>query len=75
MPSYRITFSKNLLSSDGRRFKCPQQTVAVDAASPEAALKAARRQFEQQRHLGNWRQHADEAEIADDLTNVSSRIP
>ena len=65
MPIYRVTFSKNLLSSDGHPFRCSQQTVAVDAANATAALRAAERQFARQRHVDDWRHHADEAEVAE----------
>jgi hypothetical protein len=62
MPAYQVSFFKNLLSSNGRACKCPQQVITVDARSPQAALDAAKQQFERRRSIPDWRLHADVAE-------------
>jgi hypothetical protein len=42
MSCYRVTFFKNLLSSDGHPFKCVQQVVDVrHARSADRAVEAA----------------------------------
>jgi hypothetical protein len=64
MTRYRVTFFKNVLSSDGHQFKCPQRTMEVRSAkSLEGALEAAQRQYERLDRLHDWRLHADAAEI------------
>ena len=55
-----ISFFKNLLSSDGRRFKCLQERVYVP--NPESVAEAeerASRHFEKLHGVPNWRLHAD----------------
>jgi hypothetical protein len=74
MPSYKVSFIKNLLSSDGHQFKCVQQTTTDDAPNPQAAVDAAKRQFEKQWQIPDWRLHADEMEAAEvpDLTDAET---
>lgn len=57
--AYSVRFSKNLLSSDGHPFQCPQETIRVIAKSAEEATQVAQKQFEDHRHVGNWQLHAD----------------
>jgi hypothetical protein len=73
MPSYKICFSKNLLSSDGHQFKCVQQTITVDANNPQAAIEAGKRQFERQKHARKWRLYADQAEATENRELPDSR--
>jgi hypothetical protein len=47
MFTYRVSFSKNPLSSDGRPFKCLQRRIAVgDVESAAQAAESASRAFE-----------------------------
>jgi hypothetical protein len=62
MPGYRVNFFKNLLSSDGHPFKCPQRTIDVaSAASSEEAIRSAWVDYERAMN-GNARFCADVAE-------------
>lgn len=64
MTKYRVTFFKNLLSSDGHPFKCPQRTVEVHRAkSIERALAAAQHRYQRLTGDRDWRLHADTAEM------------
>ena len=64
MARYRVSFFKNLLSSDGRQFKCLQQQVDVTNSEGVAcATESASRQFEKRNGLRHWQQMADSLEI------------
>jgi hypothetical protein len=64
MSRYRVSFFKNLLSSDGHQFRCLQQSVVIRRArSPDRAIEAAKRRFERCCHLADWRLHADGVEL------------
>ncbi len=65
MADYRVSFFKNLVSSDGHRFKCLQCEIEVrDSASPAQAIETASREFELRHGLRNWKCHADLVEVA-----------
>ena len=64
MTSYRVTFFKNLVNSNGHQFKCPQGTIEIRRArSYERALRAAEIRFERVKNIGNWTLYADVAEV------------
>ena len=73
MNSYRVSFYKDLLNSDGHSFKCLQRQVDVQSDGPSQALVLA------ERLVDNERLNADCVEVvhlADDhheLANPSSR--
>jgi hypothetical protein len=65
MADYRISFFKNLVSSNGHRFKCLQGQIDIcGSAGPAEAVEAASREFELRHGLSDWRFHADLVEIA-----------
>lgn len=41
MAQYQVTFYKDLLSSDGHQFHCPQSVIDVDADTPNSAVQLA----------------------------------
>jgi hypothetical protein len=44
--SYRVSFFKNLLSTDGHQFRCLQQSIVIRRArSVERAVEAAKRRL------------------------------
>lgn len=64
MARYRVSFFKNLLSSDGHQFKCLQSQVDVgnsDGATQAAEL--ASQQFARLHGLKDWKQMADSFEV------------
>jgi hypothetical protein len=64
MRTYKITFYKNLLSSDGHPFRCPQQVIVSEGHTSAEAVDAAKREFAGQWKVRDWRQHADEYDVA-----------
>jgi hypothetical protein len=71
MTRYRVTFFKNLLSSDGHRFKCPQGTIEINCArSADRAVQAAQHRFERLRHMPEWKLQADYLELEVDDKNA-----
>ena len=64
MATYRVTFFKDLLSSDGHKFKCPQATIEIrNARNIERAIRAAERRFERLQSPRDWKLHADYFEV------------
>jgi hypothetical protein len=62
--NYRVSFFKDLLSSDGHQFRCLQRSIVIRRArSIERAVEAAKRRFERQCHVVDWRLHADGVEL------------
>ncbi len=64
MARYRVSFFKNLLSSDGHQFKCLQSEV--DIANSDSAAQAAElasQKFARLRRLKNWKLMADSVEV------------
>jgi hypothetical protein len=64
MDRYVVTFFKNVLDSNGHRFKAPQENIEIRAAAPEQAIAAAELRFASMRQIPNWRYHADTVEIS-----------
>ena len=65
MADYRISFFKNLCSSNGHPFKCLQGEIEVrGSAGPAQAIETAAREFALQHGLRDWRFHADIVEVA-----------
>jgi hypothetical protein len=59
--SYRVSFFKNLLSTDGHQFRCLQQSIVIRRArSVERAVEAAKSCL---CHAVDWRLHADGIEL------------
>jgi hypothetical protein len=64
MTEYRISFFKNLLSSDGHLFKCFQQAIEIRRArNAGRAIEAAERRYERLRHVADWKLCADALEL------------
>ena len=59
---YRVSFSKNIISSDGHPYKCLQDVIVVTANTQDEALEMAKKQFQDRRSIHNWQHHADEVE-------------
>jgi hypothetical protein len=49
MNSYRVSFYKNLLNSDGHSFKCLQRQVDVQSDGPSHAMMLAERLVDNER--------------------------
>jgi hypothetical protein len=64
MPSYRVTFFKDLLSSDGHQFKCPQRTIEIRRSKDyDRAIAAAKRRYQRLTRIPDWKRRADWFEI------------
>jgi hypothetical protein len=64
MSHYRVSYFKNLLSSDGHQFKCLQQQFDLfNVANVEEAAQTAARQFENLHGLHSLKIFADVIEI------------
>jgi hypothetical protein len=64
MSGYRVSFFKNLLSSDGHCFKCLQGRIDVpDSENAALAAEAASRKFERLHGSRDWKLHADSIEV------------
>jgi hypothetical protein len=62
--SYRVSFFKALLSSDGHQLRCLQQSIVIRRArSVERAVEAAKRRFERRCRVTDWRLYADGVEL------------
>ena len=71
MTSYRVSFFKYVLSSDGHPFKCLQQVIEIRRAkSADRAVQAAERQYEKLRGIYKWTLHADYLELEVDGKKV-----
>ena len=57
MNTYRVSFYKDLLNSDGHSFKCLQRQVEVQSGGPSQALVLA------ERLVDNERLNADRVEV------------
>lgn len=61
---HEVIFHRTVPDSSGHRHKVPLTTVYVtDRASPDEAVAAAIRRFEQERGVGSWRLIADHYEV------------
>jgi hypothetical protein len=63
MTSYKVTFFKHVLSSDGHRFKAPQATISVRAENVKEAERRAQSDFACLRGISHWTLHADIVEV------------
>ena len=64
MTCYRVSFFRELLSSDGHPYKCLQQTIDVRRArNPDRAMLTAERRFERRHHVAYWTLCADFVEL------------
>jgi hypothetical protein len=64
LPRYRVSFFKNLLSSDGHQFKCLQSEVDIaHSDSATQAVEVATQQFARLHRLKNWKLMADSVEV------------
>lgn len=70
MRRYNVSFVKNLLNSNGHRFKCTQGVFTIDAKSPAEAVDAAKEKFEVS--IGDWRLYADIVEIGEAMGQPAS---
>lgn len=74
MTHYRASFFKNLLSSDGRPFKCLQQAIEIrHAKNAVRAVEAAKRRYERRHYVSDWTLYADIIELEIDGTRVDFR--
>ncbi len=63
MTGYRVTFFKDLLSSDGHPFKVLQRTITVARSkTADRAVQVAQRRFERVKNIPDWKLHADSVE-------------
>ena len=76
MNRYLVTFFKNVSSSDGHIFKCPQQRIEIrHAKSADRAIQAAERRYERLCKLADWKLHADTREVEVDGDKVDHQEP
>jgi hypothetical protein len=62
--SYRVSFFKDLISSDGHQFRCLQQNIVIRRArNDDRAVEAAKRRFQRLCHVADWRFYADGFEL------------
>jgi hypothetical protein len=74
MTNYRVSFFKDVLSSDGHPFKCLQQVFEIrDARSAHRAVQAAECQYQGLRGIQKWTLHADYLEVEIDGKKVDYR--
>jgi hypothetical protein len=65
MPGYRVSFYKNLLSSDGHSFKCLQQQIDVpESDDVDHAAETASKLFATLHGMRDWKLYADSVEVA-----------
>jgi hypothetical protein len=48
---YTVTFFKHVLSSNGHRFKAPQEKIEILSENSEEAIETARRRFSEMRQI------------------------
>lgn len=71
MSCYRVTFFKNLLSSDGHPFKCVQRVIDIrHARSADRAVEAAELRYERLHCVHDWTLFADLLELEVDGKKV-----
>jgi two-component system, LuxR family, response regulator FixJ len=64
MSRYRVSFFKNVISSDGHCFRCLQQSIEIRRArNPDRAIEAAERRYERIHRVSDWRLFADALEL------------
>jgi hypothetical protein len=71
MSCYRVTFFKNLLSSDGHPFKCIQRAIDIrHARDADRAVEAAELRYERLHRVHDWTLYADFLELEVDGKKV-----
>jgi hypothetical protein len=71
MTSYRVSFFKDVLSSDGHPFTCLQKVIEIRRVkSADRAVQAAKRQYQELRGIYDWTLHADYFELEVDGKKV-----
>ena len=74
MTSYRVTFFKNLVNSNGHQFTCPQGTIEIlRARNYRRAFQAAERRYERVKKIANWTLYADFAELETNEANARAQ--
>ena len=64
MVRYRVSFFKDLNSSDGHPFKCIQKVIEIrHARSADRAVKAAELRYERLHRVHDWTLHSDCLEL------------
>ena len=64
MTAYRVSFFKNLLSSDGHPFRCIQRIIKINhARTDDRAIKAAELRYERLKQVHDWKLYADGVEL------------
>jgi hypothetical protein len=67
MTNYRVSFVKDVLSSDGHVFKCIQQVIDIaDAKNLDSAVETAQLKYRGLRGIRDWKLHADYLELEAD---------
>jgi hypothetical protein len=65
MPGYRVSFYKDVLSSDGHSFKCLQQQIDVpESENTIQAAESASKTFASLHGLRDWTLYADSLEVS-----------
>ena len=65
MTCYRVSFFKNVLSSDSHPFRIVQRVVEVRRCkNADEAVKVAQRRFAELEYVPHWKLHADLVEVA-----------
>jgi hypothetical protein len=71
MTCYRVSFFKDLISSDGHRFRCTQWVIEIrHARSADRAVKAAELRYERLHRVHDWTLHANCLELEVDGNKV-----
>ena len=74
MTNYRVSFVKDVLSSDGHVFKCLQQVINIaDAKNPGSAVETAQLRYQELRGIRDWKLHADYLELEADGKKIDYR--
>jgi len=74
MACYRVSFFRELLSSDGHPFKCLQQTIEIrHARTADRAMLTAERRFERRHNVPRWTLCADSVELEIDGKKTEGR--
>ena len=74
MTIYTVNFFKNLLSSNGHRFKCLQRAIEIrQARNVDRAVQAAERRYARFHRVRDWKLYADDLEVEIDGKKIDSR--
>jgi hypothetical protein len=72
--SYKVSFFKNLLSSDGHQFKCLQGAIEIRARSVDHAVQVAQHRFARLHRMPHWMLHADDLEVEMDGKTIAYQV-